>query len=134
MCVSERAGSRECERRNRDTDIFFVISFPRWLFILLFIAATLPQVQSCSGLEGGAICNFIDPVDVSFQGDALQAYLLEVPEPMDFGTVIERLVLGQYETSEQLLADAAKVARNCETYWGKREVSGCGGGRTDTVF
>ena len=39
---------------------------------------------------------------------------------MDYGTIMDKLLTGQYEDADQLLADAEAVARNCETYWASR--------------
>ena len=43
---------------------------------------------------------------------------------MDMGTIIEKLVCGNYESTEPFLADVQQIADNCRIYWAGREAEG----------
>jgi hypothetical protein len=73
-----------------------------------------------------AVGSFIDPVSVQLDKDTLKAYLGAVGTPMDFGTIIEKLIGGLYPSTAAFTSDVQQVKANCVTYWSGREAEGGG--------
>lgn len=70
--------------------------------------------------KGVLLCqNFMNPVQFYFEGQLPDRYADIVKHPMDFGTVISRIVEADYvqEDLADLRANVDLISSNCERYW-----------------
>lgn len=71
-----------------------------------------------------AVGSFIDSVEIQLDKETLKEYQKKVKAPMDYGTIVERVISGDYRSAQDMLADVKQVTDNCSTYWQGREEEG----------
>ena len=103
---------------------------PEMRVCLAALEAAFKVVSAIPGAPAGtpAIVSFIDPVEIQLTGELLQGYRREIEYPMDFGTIVSK-VLGaesgeRYKSSQDFFTDVKRVTANCEKYWSKRTSEG----------
>jgi hypothetical protein len=60
---------------------------------------------------------FLQPVSFFCQGQWPDGYLDKVRKPMDFGTIVQNLITGVYDSAEEFAADCRLVTGNCRTFY-----------------
>lgn len=69
-----------------------------------------------------AAVNFLHPIGSYYEsGKAPLDYAKKVPQPMDFGTCLSKLLEGEHASIKDFSQDSLQVFKNCRAYWENHE-------------
>jgi len=95
------------------------IVYPRplycWEECLKVIDALLKTKNPDDGYQTAHF--FLQPVSFFCGGQWPHGYLDKVQKPMDYGTIMQNLITGVYDTAEKFAADCRLVTSNCRSFY-----------------
>lgn len=95
------------------------IVYPRLLYCweecLKVIDALLKITNPDDGYQTAHF--FLQPVSFFCGGQWPHGYLDKVQKPIDFGTIVQNLITGGYDSSEDFAADCRLVTDNCRSFY-----------------
>ncbi len=95
------------------------IVYPRLLYCweecLKVIDALLKITNPDDGYQTAHF--FLQPVSFFCGGQWPHGYLDKVQKPIDFGTIVQNLITGGYDSSEDFAADCRLVTENCRSFY-----------------
>lgn len=60
---------------------------------------------------------FLQPVSFFCEGQWPHGYLEKVQKPMDYGTIVQNLITGVYDSAEKFAVDCRLVTSNCRSFY-----------------
>jgi len=100
------------------------VTYPSLMYSWKECISVIDELVNTINPENGlqTIWFFLFPVTYFCGGEYPEGYLSKVKRPIDFGTIIQNLlVAGKYTTVAAFAADCRRVVENCRTYYAGNE-------------